>query len=233
MHALLFDWPSAGLVLAALLAAALIREAPGAGPAPWRNPAWVLGWLWPMYLLHQFEEHGMDLLGRRYAFLASLCELLGHPSVPDCPATPAFIFSVNVIACQVAFGLAFFLRRTKPLVAACVWGIPLVNLFAHLVPAVVTGRYNPGLLTALVLFAPGCAWMLWTVRRSGVLRPGSGWRIVATGVLTHLVLIASIELRAGALISPAAVVVVNALNGGWALLLGRVPAGSRVAGDPT
>ena len=221
MHSLLFDWPYAALILAVLLTVVLILQAHGLGPAAWRNPIWVLGWIWPMYLFHMFEEHGIDLLGRRYAFLAVLCELIGFPVVSDCPATPAFVFSVNVIACQVAFGLAFFLRRTRPLVAACAWGIPLVNLFAHVLPAVATGRYNPGLFTALVLFAPGCAWMLWTVRRSGVLRPGSGWRIVATGVLTHLVLIASIELRTRALISAAALVVVNALNGGWPLLFGR------------
>jgi len=220
---LLFDWPYAALILAVVLGAVLLLQARTLGPGAGRNPVWVLGWVWPIYLVHMFEEHGIDLLGRRYAFLASLCELIGFPVVTDCPATPAFVFSVNVIACQVAFGLAFFLRKSRPLVAACAWGIPLVNLFAHLLPAVLTGRYNPGLLTALVLFAPGCAWMLWTVRRSGVLPPGSGWRIVATGVLTHLVLIASIELRARALISAGALVVVNALNGGWAPLLGWRP----------
>jgi hypothetical protein len=224
VQSLLFGWPYAALILAGVLGAVLLVQARTLGPAAWRNPVWVLGWVWPMYLVHMFEEHGIDLLGRHYAFLASLCALIGFPRVEDCPATPAFVFSVNVIACQVAFGLAFLLRRTRPLVAACAWGIPLVNLFAHLLPAVLTGRYNPGLFTALVLFAPGCGWMLWTVGRSGVLRPGSGWRIVAAGVLTHLVLIASIGLRARELISPAALVVVNALNGGWPLLLGWKPA---------
>jgi uncharacterized protein with HXXEE motif len=233
MHALLFDWPYLGLALAALLSAVLLLQARGAGPAPWRNPIWVLGWLWPMYLVHQFEEHGIDLLGRRYAFLGFLCDLIGRPVISDCPATPAFVFSVNVIACQVAFGLAFFLRRTRPLVAACAWGIPLVNLFAHLIPAVARGRYNPGLLTALALFAPGCVWMLRTMRRAGLLRPGDGWRVVATGVLTHLVLIASIELRAGDLISPAALVVVNAVNGLWALLLGQGGTPPALVRDPT
>jgi len=221
MQLFLFDWPYAALALAVLLAAVLIHQAREAGPRPWRNPVWVLGWVWPMYLLHMFEEHGIDLLGRRYAFIEFLCRLIGTPLVSDCPATPAFVFAVNVIACQIAFGLAFFLRRRQPLVAACAWGIPLVNLWAHVLPAVASGRYNPGLLTAIVLFLPGCAWMLWTLRRSGVLRPGGVWRVVATGALTHLVLIASIELRAGDLISPAALVVVNALNGFWPLLLGR------------
>src|SRR5215470_14326988 len=111
-----------------MLSGLLLREALPVGVRARDDPAWVLGWVWPMYLLHMFEEHGIDLLGRRYAFLASLCELIGFPAVSDCPATPAFVFAVNVIACQLAFGLAFFLRRTRPLVAACAWGIPLVNL---------------------------------------------------------------------------------------------------------
>lgn len=128
MHALLFDWPYAGLALAAALVAVLVREALGAGAPAWRSPGWVLGWVWPMYLLHMFEEHGIDLLGRRYAFLGFLCDLIGRPLDSGCPATPAFVFTVNVIPCQTAFALAFFLRRSRPLVAACAWGIPLINL---------------------------------------------------------------------------------------------------------
>ena len=77
MRPLLFDWPWAGLILAAVLAAVLLRDLRGAGPRVWEDPRWVLGWLWPVYLLHQFEEHGIDVLGRRYAFLAALCGMLG------------------------------------------------------------------------------------------------------------------------------------------------------------
>jgi hypothetical protein len=36
----------------------------------------VLPLLWPMYLLNQFEEHGICL--RRYPFLADLCATLDH-----------------------------------------------------------------------------------------------------------------------------------------------------------
>lgn len=221
MHPLLYDWPWAGLILAAVLAVLLLGELRTVSR---RDPRWVLGWLWPMYLLHQFEEHGIDLLGRRYAFLASLCATLGYPVPSSCPATPEFIFSVNVLACQIAFGLAFFLRRTRPLVAACAWGLPLVNAVAHVLMALADGRYNPGLLTALVLFVPGCAWMLVRVVGSGLLPPSSVRRIVATGVITHLVLIGSIELRARGLLSTEVFLAVNAANGFWALLLGwRLP----------
>jgi len=220
MHVLLFDWPWAALLVAVVLAAVLLAELRTTSV---RDPRWVLGWLWPMYLLHMFEEHGIDLLGRRYAFLSFLCQTLGYPVPSSCPATPEFVFSVNVLACQIAFGLAFFLRRTHPLIAACAWGIPLVNAVAHVLPALATGQYNPGLLTAVFLFVPACSWMLTTVRRSGLLPASSGWRIVGTGVLTHVVLIGSVGLRAIGLVSATTFFAVNAVNGIWPLVFGRLP----------
>ena len=226
----LLGWPYLGLVLAAGLAAVLASEARRLPGRPWTDPGWVLGWVWPMYLLHQFEEHGVDLLGRHYAFLGFLCEALGSPG-PGCPATPAFVFSVNGLACQLAFGSAFATRRTRPLVAACVWGIPLVNVVPHVLAALAFRRYDPGLLTAVVLFVPACVWMLRTVVRSGVVPAASVWRIVATGVLTHLVLLGSLWLRARGLLSGEGLFVVNAVNGGWALILGRSGPRPAVAGD--
>ena len=220
MHALLFDWPWVALILAFVLAAVLLAELRTTSV---RDPRWVLGWVWPMYLVHMFEEHGIDLLGRRYAFLGFLCQSLGYPVPASCPATPAFVFAVNVLACQIAFGLAFFLRRTRPLLAACAWGIPLVNAVAHVLPALATGRYNPGLLTAVFLFVPACGWMLNSIRRSGLLPGSSVWRIVATGVLTHVVLIGSVGLRAIGALPELAFLFVNAVNGFWPLALGRAP----------
>jgi len=220
MHALLFDWPWAALPLAAVLAVVLLAELRTTSV---RDPRWVLGWVWPLYLLHMFEEHGIDVLGQRYAFLGFLCWTLGYPAPSSCPATPEFVFSVNVLACQTAFALAFFLRRTRPMVAACAWGIPLVNAVAHVLPALATGRYNPGLLTAVFLFVPGCSWMLRTVLRSGILPPSSGWRIVATGVLTHVVLIGSVGLRGIGMLPTGLFLALNGVNGLWPLVLGRAP----------
>lgn len=229
LQSALFGWPYLGLVLAAVLVAILLGEARRLPGRAWTDPGWVLGWVWPMYLVHQFEEHGMDLLGHRYAFLGFLCEALRRPG-PDCPATPAFVFSVNVLACQFAFALAFAVRRTRPLVAACVWGIPLVNIVPHVLAALAFRRYDAGLLTAVLLFVPGCLWTLRTVVRSGVVPAESVWRIVATGVLTHVVLIGSLLLREGGLLSAEWLFVLNAVNGAWALVLGRSGARPAVAG---
>src|SRR5262249_3482637 len=159
------DWPYLGLGAAVALIAWLAteRRAEGAGPR-WRDPASVLPLLWPMYLVHQFEEHGIDLLGRHYAFLGDLCTTLGHAgALAACPADEAFIFAVNVGGCVIVFVMAIVFRRRNPLIAACAWGVPLVNAVAHVGASVRTGAYNPGLLTSLLLFFPLCGWMLHVV----------------------------------------------------------------------
>jgi hypothetical protein len=145
MDTILMGWPYVGLRMAPLLLVGLALERrPGALPR-FQDPAWVLPLLWPMYLLHQFEEHGIDMLGRHYVFLGDLCDTLGHAQAPSgCPADPAFIFAVNAVGCQMAFALSFLFRRRRPLVAACAWGIPLVNGVAHVGAALAHRAYNPG-----------------------------------------------------------------------------------------
>jgi hypothetical protein len=221
MQAVLFDWPYLGLALAAASLAWLAFERRPAGAPPrLRDPAFVLGLMAPLYLLHQFEEHGVDLRGQHYAFLGELCAVLGvGPGATDCPADPGFIFAVNPVAVWLAAGLALAFRRTRPRVAACAWGIPLVNAATHIGSAVAHARYNPGLLTSLVLFVPLGAWMLHTCLRAGVLARRDVPRVLAAGVVVHAVLVGSLLARMHGL--PYAVLLaVNGLNGFTPWLLG-------------
>jgi hypothetical protein len=211
---ILFGWPYLALAVAPLMILwlALQRRPRGAGPR-WADPVFVLPLLWPMYLLHQFEEHGIDLLGRRYAFLGTLCHMLGYDDLARCPADPAFVFAVNVIGCQIAFALPIIFRRRRPLLAACAWGIPLVNGVTHVASAIAFRAYNPGLLTSILLFAPMGAWMLRTVVRSGAIERGQIPRIFAAGIALHAVLIVSVFLREYGWVSHGAFLVINAVNG--------------------
>ena len=79
MNAVLLDWPYLGVVagLVALAVMMAVRRPPEA-PSRWRDPAWLVSLMGPVYMLHQFEEHGVDLLGRRYHFIIDLCTSLGH-----------------------------------------------------------------------------------------------------------------------------------------------------------
>jgi hypothetical protein len=205
-----------------MLAGLAVAARRAGGPTPWRDPAWVLPLLWPMYLVHQFEEHGIDLLGHRFAFLASLCATLGHSNLADCPADVAFVFAVNVVGCQLAFAMSWLFRRRNPLIAACAWGIPLVNAVAHLGPAVIHRAYNPGVLTSIILFVPLGAWMLYTVVRSGVVSGRQVLRIFASGIVSHAVLLGSLNLRGRGLISHEALLVMNGFNGLLPLAFGTI-----------
>lgn len=214
MDTILIRWPYAGLGLAVLLLGWLLLEKRRLDAPPrWRDPAWVLPLLWPMYLLHQFEEHGVDLRGQHYAFLEGLCTTLGYRSAPKCPADPAFIFAVNGVACQIAFALSWIFRRKNPLVAACAWGIPMVNAVVHIGSGITRGEYNPGVLTSVILFVPLCALMLRTVLRAGVIERRHVPLIIASGVLVHAVLLVSLFLRARGLISHGALLLVNSVDG--------------------
>lgn len=223
MHTILHDWPYAGLGLAGVLVAWLVleRRPPGAPPR-WQDPAWVLPLLWPMYLVHQFEEHGIDLLGRHYSFLAGLCATLGYPQLDGCPADPAFIFAVNGVGCQLAFALSWFYRRRYQLVAACAWGVAIANAVTHLSAALVHHAYNPGVLTSLLLFVPLSAWMLRTVLRAGVIERRHIPRILASGVMMHAVLLGSLSLRARGVLSHEAMLFANVANGLVPLAFGLI-----------
>jgi len=137
-----------------------------------------------LYLIHQFEEHGIDLLGRRYAFQASLCSVLS-PGLPisQCPATMMSIFMVNVVAVWGACALAALERSRSRSLFAITVGIHSVNALVHLV-AGVQGKtvYNPGLASACAFFIP---YSLWIYRRTPV---ATILLSVFSGVLTHLIL---------------------------------------------
>lgn len=229
MNTVLYGWPYVGLVAALLLVAWLFAERrPADAPPRWRDPAFVLPLLWPMYLLHQFEEHGIDLLGRRYAFLGELCATFGHAGdLAHCPGDPAFIFAVNAVGCQVTFACALFFRRRNPLVAACAWGVAVVNAVTHIAAGVAHLAYNPGLLTSLLLFVPLSALMIRAVLRAGLVRARELPRVVLTGVAIHVVLMGSLLLRAKGVLPHGAFLAVNALNGLWPLAFGTVGATPR------
>ena len=224
METVLMDWPLVTPVLAAALLAwsLLERRAPDAGPRL-RDPTFLLPLVWPMYLLHQFEEHGFDAHGERYAFLGSLCHGLGYAGVDGCPADEAFIFAVNVIACPLAFLLPYAFRRTRPLLAAVSWGVPLVNAVAHIANAAREGQYNPGVVTSVLLFLPLSLWLLRVLLVRRLLRPVDVGVVVGSGVALHAILLGSVQLRAHDVIGSAGLFIVNALNGFVPLAVGWWP----------
>ena len=114
---ILREWPYLALALSCVLTAYLLLII-GGRPASnelWNDPLVVFGLELPIYMFHQFEEHGIDLFGNRYGFQASLCSSLGYKTVSSCPATELFIFAVNPGSVWISGALAWLFARDKAL----------------------------------------------------------------------------------------------------------------------
>ncbi len=188
-------WPWIGLGLAALLLTELAfgdLRADRTRPRT-RDLAWLVWAATAAYLLHQFEEHGVDARSAAYAFRAELCGIVGYPDAAVCPAPEAFITAVNLPLVWLAGPIAALLARRWPALAVGYLGVPAVNALVHLGPALAGGGYKPGLLTAVLLFLP----LSFHVFRLALSRPDLGWRVaggaLAGGVAAHAVLMLSLK----------------------------------------
>lgn len=141
----------------------------------------------PAYMLHQVEEH----TGDRFRRFANHIVFGGREAL----TTPA----VLVINVGVVWTLNF-----GALYAALAWGpgyglvapyAMLVNAITHIAAGARLRRYNPGLVTAVVLFLP---LSLVTIGAIGA-EPEVGWRFhagaLAGALLLHLAIIAYALLR--------------------------------------
>jgi hypothetical protein len=220
---ILFDWPYLGIAGGiAGIAWLLASRRPAGAPSRWRDPAWLACTVLPMYMLHQFEEHGIDALGRHYQFIEDMCSTLGHPDLASCPADPWFILAVNAGAVWIAGATAIVWRRRNPMVGAATFGIPLVNGVAHVAPAVIKGQYNAGLLTAVVLFLPFGIYVMRTLVREGVMPLRRVPVVVLTGVALHAVLAGGLLAYGAGVLPYGLMLAIQVLNGLLPLAFGTL-----------
>jgi hypothetical protein len=195
VFAFTYLWPymglGAALLLALLLATDLLRG--DRTVSRWRDLSW-LAWAgtW-IYLVHQFEEHGIDAEGGRYAFRGFMCATVGFADLGRCPVPYSFITSVNIACVWLAGPAAALLGRRWPALALSFFSIPAVNAIAHLAPAAIDGAYNPGVVTSIALFLPLSLWAFHVALGDARL----GWRaVIATvvaGVVFHAILMGSLR----------------------------------------
>lgn len=198
------DWPDMALGggFACLFSLALL--APGASDRPDRV---VLLLVLGTYMLHQFEEHGVDLLGQTYAFEAAINGIvgpwLGCPAGAVCPFDPQTLYLVNTILVWWLIASVAVLGRGSPLPELMAVSIMTVNMMTHIGSAILLREYNPGLGTALVLFLPvGVGATLWIVRRHKV----APWTVPVSllyGIGLHLLIVAGIAAVYEGWIGPA------------------------------
>ena len=190
-----------------------------------RNPFWY-GWLaLVMYLFHQAEEHGYDFRGWRYSFVPYMNEGIGralfsrlcNPGQYPCPLDPKMTLYINTMMIWAGFGgcmlAAHFYPQRFLLAGSLSWGTATVNgLGGHVLPALASFSYNPGLVQSFVMVPLGIC----IIRASG--RP---WLCVANGLFTHILAFGvGINLMYRAQLPESATMIFFNLLGGVALPLG-------------
>jgi hypothetical protein len=186
MFAFAFVWPWIGLGAAGLLLILLMTNAlrSDRSVTRWRDMTWLTWAVTCAYLVHQFEEHGIDAQGTPYAFRGTMCAQLGLGDPKTCTVPYSFITVVNVCLVWVAGPLSALLAARWPVIGLSLFAVPFANLVPHVVPAVMTGTYNPGLVTALVLFLP----LSLIAFAAAMTRYHLGFRAVLATVVAGLVL---------------------------------------------
>lgn len=188
-------WPWIGLGFAAVLVVLLFAtNLPRSEGPRWRDPRWLSFLAVAVYMVHNVEEYGIAANGVAHAFPDSLCTLLGQPPYPACGIPTEFFLFVNLPLVWVAAPLAAILGGRR-LVALTLWGVIAVNAVVHIAPAIALREYDPGLLTAVVLFVPLSVWTARAlVGRTGPFRRRALIWLLLAGVLMHAVLAGSVLL---------------------------------------
>lgn len=216
-----FPWigGAAALVLLLLLFGSRLLQSNPNLPR-WHDVVWLSWMADAVYLLHNVEEYGVDLLGKAHAFPDSLCATLNLPLYPACPIPPPFFLAVNLSLFWVVGPVAALLSRRYPLVGLSLYSVISINMLAHIASIVTSGRiYNPGLFTALVLFLPLSIWVARTCFGRGLLPYSALGLLVFCGVFLHVILAASVKLFVKGVISPTTLEAAQIVNTGLLLLV--------------
>lgn len=143
------------------------------------------------YIIHQFEEHWIDLFGNVYAFQGSVNELLlgllGAPEGSTGPLTKKSVFIINTSLVWLVACLGIWSAPRHIFPALAMMGIVLVNAIAHILNGVV--GYNPGLLTSVIVFLPLSGFLYFKSLRSGAATLKEVIGSLIWAVLAHVLMV--------------------------------------------
>lgn len=155
----------------------------------------VLIWLQlPIYMLHQYEEHDGDRF-RQFinATIGRGEEVLSRSAV----------FVINIVGVWgmdgTAFGLAARVHIGLGLIAVY---LSLINGVSHCFMAVVMRRYNPGLVTSILLFIPLGIATLWVLAGASEITRTDHLIGLAAALVIHAAIVALIVFRKRRLLMP-------------------------------
>lgn len=162
---------------------------------PRTNPRIMSLILLVAYIIHQFEEHWVDIYGQTYAFHPYLNDflsgLIGYESRIEF-MSPTSIFVINTSLVWLVGALGVWCGSNHIFATLCMTAIVVVNAVSHISAGFIGGVYNPGLMTAIVIFIPlGIIVYVWLLQA----RLASMRQILASilwGLIAHVVLISGV-----------------------------------------
>jgi hypothetical protein len=177
-----WQWPYAALFTAGFLGVL--------APLVFRYAGAPLGLVYlqlPIYMLHQYEEHAGD------RFRLWFNTMIGHGREVLTPIATFWINSLLVWGLDlVALYLACFVDLSLGLIAIY---LPIVNAFGHIVPAIITRKYNPGLLTSVLLFLPVGVTSAVVVSRAAGSTLGDQLLALGVAIAVHAIIIIHVRRR--------------------------------------
>jgi hypothetical protein len=137
--------------------------------------------LLPIYMLHQYEEHDGD------HFRLYVNRTVGNGAEV---LTPAAVFVINIGAVWILDVAVIYLAWSVDLGFGLIAvDLMLINATVHIVGAIRSRSYNPGLVTAVVLFLPFSSYAWWQIQISGA--PTAANHIVglSIGIAVHAIIV--------------------------------------------
>ncbi|MEM6643424.1 MAG: HXXEE domain-containing protein [Bacteroidota bacterium] len=110
------------------------------------------------YIVHQFEEHWIDVYGNNYAFYTYNNDLLrgalGIENTDIYPLTKASVYVINTALVWLVGFLAIWRAPKHFFPLSAMGAIIMINGVVHIMAMIISGAYNPGLLTSVIVFIP-------------------------------------------------------------------------------
>ena len=125
------------------------------------DPKWLGFLIIFVYSVHQFEEHGFDIFGRRYMFVPVFNASIILDPAMGVKLLPRATFLLNILFIWGAFTLWAMMakRENGYYLVALAWGFAVVNgIVGHLVPIITQSgelKYVPGALQSIFMVAFG------------------------------------------------------------------------------
>ncbi len=144
------------------------------------------------YIIHQFEEHWIDVFGEQYAFYHDVNELLlsvlSAQDTTVMPLSPEAIYVINTSLVWLVGILAIWRNPGHLFSSLAMAGITLVNGMSHIFLGIAKQSYNPGLLTAIVIFLPLAITFYRTILIEIPAIKGQAIASIVWSVLAHIIM---------------------------------------------